>query len=406
MMDKNEIVQFLSELPNEKTRDYELMITRFAGKRGDSIDSILEKIIEESTEDIVAYNAFYCLNVINRRNKDYAKLQLLFDKYETRFCKHITYDHLKALYDIDSDNFYDYTEILKTTYKDSLLFNDNAGFVHAFASVFATIYERGGLKQPAEFVNEWYDLVLKAINHAIKLDPNYAKYYCTKARIICIKGEYREADILINKAISYEDSKRNDYALRISNYQYYKMMVQMYIKMDKLKKEILTEYGISGDSHFDIPEGNASVSVDDDSPTAYEGAEPYAFVSYSHKDTETVYQIIRLLQKAGIRIWYDYGIPVGTDYAEVIGEKIADSSAYIQFISPNSINSEFCRKELNLASRFNLKPCIIYLSETTLSPGMMLRLDLYEQLRWYKLSKKAFSDKIIPILAEKLKKEK
>ena len=402
-MEKEELIDFLSELPNERTRDYELLITRFVGKRGDAIDSLLESIIDECSDDMVAYNAFYALNVINRRNKDYAKLQLLFDRFEKRFRKHITFDHLKALFEIEADSFYDYSEILKSTYKDSELFNDNAGFVHAFASVFVTIYERGGIKNPTAYIDEWYDLALNAINNSIELDPNYAKYYCTKARILCIKAEYREANILIDKAISYEDSKRNDYALRISNYQYYKMMVQMHIQIDKLKEMILNGQGdsLSGLLNNDSYElaGDAK-----DSPVAYEGDKPYAFVSYSHKDKAAVFEIIRLLQKAGVRIWYDYGIPVGTDYAEVIGEKIANSSAYIQFISPNSINSEFCRKELNLASHYKLTPCIIFLSETTLSPGMMLRLDLYERLNWYQLSQQAFLDKIVPILLQKLKK--
>ena len=45
-MEKGELISFLSELPNERTRDYELSITRFVGKRGDAIDSLLEVVID------------------------------------------------------------------------------------------------------------------------------------------------------------------------------------------------------------------------------------------------------------------------------------------------------------------------------------------------------------------------
>ena len=387
-----ELTTYLSELPSENTREYELSITKFVGVNN-SIDTLLEQIIKESTNDDVAYNAFYCLNVIDRRNKDYATLQTRFDEYGHRFRKHITYDHLVALFYIESDGFYDYDEILRSTYKDSIIFCDNAGFVHAFANVFVTIYEKGGIKDPETFIDEWYDLALNAINNAIKLDPNYAKYYCTKARIICIKGEYKEADVLITKAISLENSKRNDYALRISNYQYYKMMVQMYIHIDNIKASLLSKTS----SPYDFEQNE----LDSDTPIAYTGTDPYIFISYSHKDKPEVLTIIRLLEKNGIRIWYDNGLTPGEIYTEEIASKISHACAFVFMISPHSIDSEYCRREIHLALNKKLPFYTVSLCETTLSDGMIMTIDMYEHIHWYGEKPQSFLNRIVPILKNK-----
>ncbi len=41
---------------------------------------------------------------------------------------------------------------------------------------------------------------------------------------------------------------------------------------------------------------------------AYQGDEPYVFVSYSHADTERVYAELARLNDQGFNIWYDEGI--------------------------------------------------------------------------------------------------
>ena len=47
--------------------------------------------------------------------------------------------------------------------------------------------------------------------------------------------------------------------------------------------------------------------------TAYEGGEPYIFISYAHKDTDRVMPILKALAAKGFRIWYDAGIEAGTE---------------------------------------------------------------------------------------------
>ena len=47
-------------------------------------------------------------------------------------------------------------------------------------------------------------------------------------------------------------------------------------------------------------------------PSAYNGNEPYIFISYAHKDSDKVLPIIRELQSRGYRVWYDAGIEAVT----------------------------------------------------------------------------------------------
>ena len=41
---------------------------------------------------------------------------------------------------------------------------------------------------------------------------------------------------------------------------------------------------------------------------AYEGKDPYIFVSYAHKDSAAVFRLVEQLNERGYRICYDEGI--------------------------------------------------------------------------------------------------
>ena len=49
---------------------------------------------------------------------------------------------------------------------------------------------------------------------------------------------------------------------------------------------------------------------------AYEGNLPFIFVSYAHKDSREVFDLIEKLAARGYRIWYDEGIKPGVEWPE------------------------------------------------------------------------------------------
>ena len=372
MVEIDDILEFFGRLPNESARSYELDLTAFAMKLTGHQD-LLAQILDGDYPERIRYAAFYCNHIILRRIKDFDRLAGLIDSYGPTFDGHKTYDHLVSLYMIESDALYDYEQILAATYKDSIFFDDNAGFVHLFADVFASIFERGGLRSEEEYLEKWYEKALAAVETAIELDASYAKYYCTKARILCIAGRYNEAETNINKAISLEVSTRSDYFIRISNYQYYKALIYFETRLAaKLQ---------AGGAPYDSQDGLGGKSEGEYDSIVPNDEGRYAFVSYSHLDSEEVYPLIKKLQNAGAHFWFDKGgIIASNEYAEVIGERLQNASSVLFMISPNAVTSEFVRKELQMAFDCGKKPICVFLKDTDLSPGMKLQINIYQHI--------------------------
>lgn len=107
----------------------------------------------------------------------------------------------------------------------------------------------------------------------------------------------------------------------------------------------------------------------------YEGSEPFVFVSYAHKDTETVLPLIRGLHNRGVRVWYDGGVEVGTEWPDFIAEHLEKSYCVLAFVSRNFGDSHNCRREINFAIEERKEPIVIYLEpKEVLKAGMRMQL--------------------------------
>lgn len=109
-------------------------------------------------------------------------------------------------------------------------------------------------------------------------------------------------------------------------------------------------------------------------PMAYEGTEPYIFVSYAHKDSSRVLSIISDLQERGFRVWYDAGIKAGSEWPEYIAEHLEGCTAFLAFLSQASLDSHNCRREINFAIEERKEPLLVYLDEIRLTAGMRMQL--------------------------------
>ena len=365
----NDLATFFSSLESEEKRNYELDITNFTAKHLDKeMNDELESIVFSDYPDNVRYAAFYSLNILYRRLRNYILLKKLFDRVGEEFKDHITYNHLYALYCMDSKSMYDYDEMMEMTYADALNFNDNAGFVHLFADFFATTMESGDISERNQFKDYWWPKAKSAVDRAIELDPDYAKYYCTKARILAINKDYSSAEQFINMAEAYENSYRTDYAIRLNLYQYYKIMIgiekKIYGKDEgfsvKQRQTIAKKYGL----------------IDN-----FDKDKPYFFISYAHFDSDHVFQIISMLQHRGIRVWVDQNnIRGNSDFSEEIANAIQNCDSFVFMVSNTSVLKEYVRKEVKFAINNNKQPLCVFLENTELTPGMKLDLDPYQQL--------------------------
>lgn len=116
----------------------------------------------------------------------------------------------------------------------------------------------------------------------------------------------------------------------------------------------------------------------------YEGAEPYIFISYAHRDYDRIAPILRELAGRGYRFWYDEGIDPGTEWPESIARHLERSSVCLSFISPYSAASKNCRREINFALSRNIPLLTVFLEETKLSSGLELQISTYQSIMGYK----------------------
>ncbi len=132
---------------------------------------------------------------------------------------------------------------------------------------------------------------------------------------------------------------------------------------------------------------------------AYRGSDPFVFVSYSHADEVTVYQEIRHLQDQGVRVWYDAtGISAGAEWNDEIAGAIRDASDFLYFISPASVASEHCRRELSFAQSLDRRIVVVHLEETEVPDGLRLSLENRQAIMRYRLEPDIYEGMLLKAL--------
>jgi WD40 repeat protein len=79
-----------------------------------------------------------------------------------------------------------------------------------------------------------------------------------------------------------------------------------------------------------------------------------AFISYSHLDREFAARLQRALKDSGKAIWVDEAdIPSGARWAEDLKGAIEGADTFVFIVSPDSVSSEECQKELSYATELH-----------------------------------------------------
>lgn len=90
----------------------------------------------------------------------------------------------------------------------------------------------------------------------------------------------------------------------------------------------------------------------------YLGTRPYLFISYAHLQSREVLDTIRVLHDRGYRLWYDEGIPAGSDWPANIARHMQDCQGVICFLSRRAMESPDCYSEMRTAARLG-KPILV-----------------------------------------------
>ncbi|MDR1002460.1 MAG: leucine-rich repeat protein [Oscillospiraceae bacterium] len=112
----------------------------------------------------------------------------------------------------------------------------------------------------------------------------------------------------------------------------------------------------------------------------------YIFISYSHKDSERVFEIIKQIYEAGYHVWYDEGIPLISNYRDVIAEHVGHCVHFMLFVSDNSLKSGFVKMEyqyaFDFADRNSYHLTVVNLPHTAELREDNPSLDMYQKQPW------------------------
>lgn len=112
----------------------------------------------------------------------------------------------------------------------------------------------------------------------------------------------------------------------------------------------------------------------------YEGSKPFVFISYSHKDTPYVMEVIKALDARGIRVWYDAGIEAGAEWPEYIASHLTACSCVLCFVSQNYEDSDNCRRELTFSLNLKRPTLSLYIEYFQMSAGLQMQLGLVQAM--------------------------
>jgi hypothetical protein len=136
---------------------------------------------------------------------------------------------------------------------------------------------------------------------------------------------------------------------------------------------------------------------------AYNGDSPFLFVSYAHKDANSVFPEITYLHEQGYRIWYDEGIDPGNEWPEEIGKALSLCSFFIVFISSNAVSSQNVRNEINFALNKTKPFLAIHIEDTSLPTGLELRMGDIQAILKYRMSEENYCRKLSKTIPSSLK---
>ncbi len=115
-------------------------------------------------------------------------------------------------------------------------------------------------------------------------------------------------------------------------------------------------------------------------PLPYTGDGPFVFISYKRGDEPRFAPILRQMISLGLNIWYDRGIPGGSEWDATLEERITNCQFVLLFVSESAINSKYVRREAKFADALNKPILSIVLEDTQLSGGMHMLLTQYQML--------------------------
>ena len=215
----NTILAFLKTLPENNEPKFTARLSNYLLKNDEDINSLKKKVQEilEKEENItIKFSAYYALMIIYRRYQDPYSATILTIQYKDKFENIPLFVYQESRVYVDYNDEASLLKALNYAQKAIDLLNgiEYAGFYHNYAEIVAILCETHN-KLDKKMIEQAFNYIDKAIS----INSDYAKYYSTLGRLQTCQGNYRIAEMNLNKAIGLEDASLSDYTIRISKYQ-------------------------------------------------------------------------------------------------------------------------------------------------------------------------------------------
>ena len=116
---------------------------------------------------------------------------------------------------------------------------------------------------------------------------------------------------------------------------------------------------------------------------AYEGDEPYIFISYAHDNAKEVYPHVEALYEAGWDLWYDEGIKTTQRYLPVIADAIKRCTVFVLMLTKRCLERPFVMNyELEYARKRGIKIVPLVLEDAPWSGEPVVKPeDVHEHIK-------------------------
>ncbi|TDJ24292.1 MAG: TIR domain-containing protein, partial [Gammaproteobacteria bacterium] len=131
---------------------------------------------------------------------------------------------------------------------------------------------------------------------------------------------------------------------------------------------------------------------------AYQGDEPFLFVSYAHANAEAVHVEMIWLQERGFNLWYDDAIEIGSDWRQSLANAITRAEGFVFFADEQSVVSPNCVREINFALDEDKPIYVVQLDDVTFPDALRLSLSDRQILIRSNFDEPTFRDRLAAAL--------
>lgn len=233
----------LAELPSTTTPTFLAEIRRVI-ERTRNPERVFRRICDDVTKPAtMRFQALYAVLLRLRREERLTEYTELVNRHEVEFGREPLFHTFRAVIFRLEDEPASLLQAIEHSREAARLLPDIPGVAHQVAELITEYLERRENAPRTRELDEAETLVDRAITLT---HGHIAHYFETKARILCLRGDFAAARSLVRRAIELEPKDGADYLRRVSQYQTTRVKIDVFAQRadwlasrDDFRKEMM-----------------------------------------------------------------------------------------------------------------------------------------------------------------------